>query len=631
MNKSCKLGLIVGVISQGERKIYVSESAREWERYYFDPRSYMKQVKCNDESQFVDFVCYGDDVALYYVVRSIPGRGGDAVFGMITIPANIDIQSRDLEDVLNRTREELSKTEIDDAMLDTMYGKEYGTIQRSGACRASDKNEKLAYQKYGKSDYMLYELLDKNLFGPCYNSYKAVFLINEEDAIVPSAEVEVLTQSSISQQAILKFPREMQDKTKAYVNDQEFVNDIRTRLGYTVEVTIKRSGYNDEVIYKRIDKIYEDITEEINSIKWKVTLVADKFVVVAAKDRKRVISDKIIKINDQPLQGRMLFEESVLATAVVTIEARGYEPKRLYYRDIAEQWSRNGGNYNIPIASLEDAPKTYIYNILNTKIKFNLDGKDVLDIKKSPIPGYEVTSTRTDYESGFEFVFLGKAHSKSMVVITILIAVLTLAIGFAIGWFVKPAEKQPATNQPKLETPVIPSDSDSHEEATTEGFEADDEDPAVGADDESVTEYDHDAQVAYLSDETKSKWVRTEMDTLGLAELWDAMNECDKAKFENIVTELDLGNVPRISRILDAMNNGTKPNLDPVTNAYCPQNDEEITVNGYVDKWTRSASSSSSTSRGGNTGRGGNDTPSQQPTNPEQKGSADNPGGRIKK
>ena len=145
-----KIGLIIGVISAGERKVYLSESAKKWERYYMDPRNYLKKVANNDNSTFVDFICYGDDVALYYINKSIDGRPEDAVFGMITIPSNISISGEKLEDIINQTREELAKTEYDSSKLDELYSTPYEAKPEIKSCTNSIENERFAVQKYDR-------------------------------------------------------------------------------------------------------------------------------------------------------------------------------------------------------------------------------------------------------------------------------------------------------------------------------------------------------------------------------------------------------------------------------------------------------------------------------------------------
>ena len=125
MENTGKIGLIIEVISEGERKTYISASAENWAQIYFDVRSYMQKISSNDYSSFVDFVCYHDNVALYCVCRSISGRPGDAICGMITIPSDVEISGNELDDIINQTKKELAKSSQDSKFLDELFDKLY--------------------------------------------------------------------------------------------------------------------------------------------------------------------------------------------------------------------------------------------------------------------------------------------------------------------------------------------------------------------------------------------------------------------------------------------------------------------------------------------------------------------------
>ena len=383
-----KIGLIIGVISAGERKVYLSESAKKWERYYMDPRSYLKKVTNNDNSTFVDFICYGDDVALYYINKSIDGRPGDAVFGMITIPSNISISGEKLEDIINQTREELAKTEYDSSKLDELYSTPYDIRAEIKSCTNSIENERFAVQKYGQNtDFHLYELLDKNLFSACYNSFKAVFLINEDDEIIPNEDVEEINQELIDSFSVLKYPKGYEHEL--LIKNTPFTSDYQTKYGSVIEVDVRRKGYISERISVVIDSQTVNIEKQLRQIQWEILVKKTWFKFIDAETNDR-ITNFSIKINDIEILENTPISESTLRNAKVYVKAPGYNDFNFSYMEATRAWQAKG--FDITLCKLKRAPKTYEYYIKDNEynIHFNIEGAH-FDARKSPLSMYEVS------------------------------------------------------------------------------------------------------------------------------------------------------------------------------------------------------------------------------------------------
>ena len=425
-----KIGLIIGVISAGERKVYLSESAKKWERYYMDPRSYLKKVTNNDNSTFVDFICYGDDVALYYINKSIDGRPGDAVFGMITIPSNISISGEKLEDIINQTREELAKTEYDSSKLDELYSTPYDVRAEIKPCTNSIENERFAVQKYGQNtDFHLYELLDKNLFSTCYNSFKAVFLINEDDEIIPNEDVEEINQELIDSFSVLKYPKGYEHEL--LIKNTPFTSDYQTKYGSVIEVDVRRKGYISEQISVIIDSQIVNIEKQLRQIQWKILVKKTWFKFIDAETNDR-ITNFSIKINDIEILEKTPISESTLRNAKIYVKAPGYNDFIFSYMEAARAWQAKG--FDITLCKLKRAPKTYEYYIKDNEynIHFNIEGAH-FDARKSPLSMYEVSKIKSTKEGEEIYLIKSSRFKKKDIYIAIGVVLVLFSLGIWIG------------------------------------------------------------------------------------------------------------------------------------------------------------------------------------------------------
>lgn len=426
-----KIGLIIGVISAGERKVYLSESANKWKRYYMDPRNYLKKVANNDNSTFVDFICYGDDVALYYINKSIDGRPEDAVFGMITIPSNISISGEKLEDIINQTREELAKTEFDSSKLDELYSTPYDIRAEIKSCTNSIENERFAVQKYGQNtDFHLYELLDKNLFSACYNSFKAVFLINEDDEIIPNEDVEEINQELIDSFSVLKYPKGYEHEL--LIKNTPFTSDYQTKYGSVIEVDVRRKGYISERISVVIDSQTVNIEKQLGQIQWEILVKKTWFKFIDAETNDR-ITDFSIKINDIEILENTPISESTLRNAKVYVKAPGYNDFNFSYMEATRAWQAKG--FDITLCKLKRAPKTYEYYIKDNEynIHFNIEGAH-FDARKSPLSMYEVSKIKSTKEGEEIYLIKSSRFKKKDIYIAIGVIFILFSLGVLCGY-----------------------------------------------------------------------------------------------------------------------------------------------------------------------------------------------------
>lgn len=426
-----KIGLIIEVVSEGERKAYTSASAQDWDHVYFDVRSYLQKISNKNYSSFVDFVCYGDNVALYLICRSIPGRPGDAICGMITIPSDVKISGKELEDVISQIKDELAKSSQNHKLLDELFDKEYSLKQTKSQCHNSSYCEHFAYQKYGKSnDYQLYELLDKNLFNACYNTFKAVFLINEGEEFIPQEDVVELSQDQIDKYAIIKYPENC--GCRLFIDNREFTSDYPAERDSVVSITAKRRNYNSKKIEVKVDSSCVDISSRINNLKWNFVISKDWFIVVD-KISGAELNKFSLKINGNKITDRLVVPETDLSEVILEVESSGYEPYKIKLTEGLDL--KNPGN-GIKIY-LTKSPATYTYIIADTSIRDSVtfSVKNVnYDVYQSPIDRYEVRRVRHDNEG--EKIYLQKKTFFTIknIGITLGIIVVILGLGFGGGW-----------------------------------------------------------------------------------------------------------------------------------------------------------------------------------------------------
>ena len=365
-----KIGLIIGK-TKGDVKFYVSESAKEWLVGVDEPRVEAGKVT-SKSSDIVDFVCYRDGVALLYFCTDDLDRQGELLYGVITIPAGIDIDGVTLENIVNEAKIDCEKcffnpSESTKEIFNSRFGKEYPECSNRVTCQNSKNNTTFAYQKYGKSiNYTYGEILERNLFSPCYNSHKAVFLISDEDVnnIIPKDGVVELTQKEVASHAILKYPTGCQYKLT--IDGSPFDKDRVVTIGSIVKIHAERRGknhYDPKEISVPINAQRVDITSTINGLTWNLRISKSWFEVVEFS-KNTPIANFTIKINDKALLDyqHMSIPEADVKMANVVIEAPGYDSDAFILgTEIGKLQSESGKIKRV----LKESAKMYEYIVEN--------------------------------------------------------------------------------------------------------------------------------------------------------------------------------------------------------------------------------------------------------------------------
>ena len=226
-----KIGIIVSRVSSGAEILFSSEAAKQWQNEALDTRNYLKCIDIEKISEdkfdsiFFDFVTFGKDVAFICTNKYISGRDSDLISAMIVVPGFVDINGKELADILRETKDILQETKRDDQRLEQICSIDYGSKQvQNHSVPSIDPNSEgqYAYRYYGSgTPFSLTEILG-SIFQNYYCNYKAVLLIDAESGISPKEGLKDLTESDFKNSCILEYPKSVSSDITMKVNGKLF-------------------------------------------------------------------------------------------------------------------------------------------------------------------------------------------------------------------------------------------------------------------------------------------------------------------------------------------------------------------------------------------------------------------------
>ena len=366
-----KIGIIVSRVSSGAEILFSSESAKQWQNEALDTRNYLKCIdieKISEEkfdSTFFDFVTFGKDVAFICTNKYISGRDSDLISAMIVVPGFVDINGKELADILRETKDILQETKRDDQKLEQICSIDYGSKQvQNHSVPSIDPNSEgqYAYRYYGSgTPFSLPEILG-SIFQNYYCNYKAVLLIDAESGISPKEGLKDLTESDFKNSCILKYPKFVPSDITIKVDKKEFTQDMLFDEGQQATLEISRKGcwpLKQKIIF---DKSVLSIN--LSDIDWDVKVGLSWFNVYDKDDLKQTsILPSLIKIiiNDKEFytDASNHFFVSELTNAKIVVSVKGFEEYSKYLNLV---------NVKKPISvPLKRLPKTYNYLIFDDK------------------------------------------------------------------------------------------------------------------------------------------------------------------------------------------------------------------------------------------------------------------------
>ena len=394
-----KIGIIVSRVSSGAEILFSSEAAKQWQNEALDTRNYLKCIDIEKisedkfDSTFFDFVTFGKDVAFICTNKYISGRDSDLISAMIVVPGFVDINGKELADILRKTKDILQETKRDDQKLEQICSIDYGSKQvQNHSVPSIDPNSEgqYAYRYYGSgTPFSLHEILG-SIFQNYYCNYKAVLLIDAESGISPKEGLKDLTESDFKNSCILEYPKSVPSDIAMKVNGKLFTQSLLFDEGQQIILDISREGcwpIKEKIILDQPVK-----TISLANLEWDVKVDLTWFQVCdkAAPNAKIPSSSVKITINDKEVdrEGYNRFNIHELTSAIIVVDVTGFEEARFKPLNLLK--------VKRPITlPLKKLPKKYNYLIFegckvpNEAISFSFEATHYNE-NKSPIAGYKI-------------------------------------------------------------------------------------------------------------------------------------------------------------------------------------------------------------------------------------------------
>lgn len=622
-----KIGIIVSRVSSGAEILFSSEAAKQWQNEALDTRNYLKCIDIEKisedkfDSTFFDFVTFGKDVAFICTNKYISGRDSDLISAMIVVPGFVDINGKELADILRETKDILQETKRDDQKLEQICSIDYGSKQvQNHSVPSIDPNSEgqYAYRYYGSgTPFSLPEILG-SIFQNYYCNYKAVLLIDAESGISPKEGLIDLTESEFKNSCILKYPKFVPSDITIKVDKKEFTQDMLFDEGQQATLEISRKGcwpLKQKIIF---DKSVLSIN--LSDIDWDVKVGLSWFNVYDKADLKQTsILPSLIKItiNDKEFytDASNHFFVSELTNAKIVVSVKGFEEYSKYLNLV---------NVKKPISvPLKRLPKTYNYlifdgcNVPNEEpISFSFEAT-LYNENKSPLAGYKVDRFSN---SNNAYILVKKEYGWKKITIG-LVVFLFACIGLISSCTWLYHEIFPKGNSIKMESDV-----------SSEGIDSVGQDEHSGNQDRNEELFSQE-EIEYL--QTHNVWNLTEMEKISnsLKDLYEDVNTRKflriKSKWKEMLSNVGDSNCKKLLQLAESKSEDGVGQFSL---------DGTITLNKYINSQVRNAMQVKTGSPGGNAsqiktgspGGNANQTKTGSPGGNTNQTKTSNPGGNAK-
>ena len=565
-----KIGIIVSRVSSGAEILFSSEAAKQWQNEALDTRNYLKCIDIEKisedkfDSTFFDFVTFGKDVAFICTNKYISGRDSDLISAMIVVPGFVDINGKELADILRETKDILQETKRDDQKLEQICSIDYGSKQvQNHSVPSIDPNSEgqYAYRYYGSgTPFSLPEILG-SIFQNYYCNYKAVLLIDAESGISPKEGLKDLTESEFKNSCILKYPKFVPSDITIKVDEKEFTQNMLFDEGQQATLEISRKGcwpLKQKIIF---DKSVLSIN--LSNIDWDVKVGLSWFNIYDKVDLKQTsILPSLIKItiNDKELytDASNHFYISELTNAKIVVSVKGFEEYSKYL---------NLANVKKPVpVPLKKLPKTYRYLIYdgckvpNEKISFEIEATHYNE-NRSPLAGYKIAHIPNSNE---EFILVKNGYGWKKITIGLVVFLFTcVGIISSCSWlyhgiFPKERSTKIESEFSSEEKDIVDQDEHSN---NTERYEE---------------SFSHE-EIEYLNN--NDVWILSDMEKIS-KDLSDLYNDVNNKKFSEINNKWGkkISEVEKCKKLLELARlqhtDGNSPYSD----------DGTININNYIRK-----------------------------------------------
>ena len=519
-----KIGIIVSRVSSGAEILFSSEAAKQWQNEALDTRNYLKCIDIEKisedkfDSTFFDFVTFGKDVAFICTNKYISGRDSDLISAMIVVPGFVDINGKELADILRKTKDILQETKRDDQKLEQICSIDYGSKQvQNHSVPSIDPNSEgqYAYRYYGSgTPFSLPEILG-SIFQNYYCNYKAVLLIDAESGISPKEGLKDLTESDFKNSCILEYPKSVSSDITMKVNGKLFTQSLLFDEGQQITLDVSRKGCWPIQEKIRFDQPVKTIN--LANLEWEVKVDLTWFKVYDKADPDTQIPSSSVKItiNDKEVDrdGYNRFNIHELTSAIIVVDVTGFEEARFKPLNLLK--------VKRPITlPLKKLPKKYNYLIFegckvpNEAISFSFEATHYNE-NKSPIAGYKIDHFSNSKKA---FILVKNGYGWKKIAIG-LVVFLFACIGIisSCSWLYHGIF--PKGNSTKIESEILCEDTFSKCQDEYSDNQAENE------------EYFSSEEIEYLK--THDVWILSEMENIS-KNLKDLYNDVNNKKFSKI-------------------------------------------------------------------------------------------------
>ena len=587
-----KIGIIVSRVSSGAEILFSSEAAKQWQNEALDTRNYLKCIdieKISEEkfdSTFFDFVTFGKDVAFICTNKYISGRDSDLISAMIVVPGFVDINGKELADILRTTKEILQETKRDDQKLEQICSIDYGPkqVQNHSVPSVEPNSEgQYAYRYYGSgTPFSLPEILG-SIFQNYYCNYKAVLLIDAESGISPKEGLKDLTESDFKNSCILEYPKSVPSDIAMKVNGKLFTQSLLFDEGQQIILDISRKGcwpIKEKIILDQPVK-----TISLANLEWDVKVDLTWFKVYDKADPDTQIPSSSVKItiNDKEVDrdGYNRFNIHELTSAIIVVDIMGFEEARFKPLNLLKV-----KQLPIPLP-LKKQPKKYNYLIFegckvpNKAISFSFEATHYNE-NKSPLVGYKVDRFSNSKKA---FILVKNGYGWKKIAIGLVVFLFScVGIFSSCSWLYH--EIFSKENSTKTESEVLSDNTDLGDSGESSNDSEESE--------ESVSQ----KEMKYL--QTHKKWNITEMEKISnnLKDLYNDVNQKNFLKIKSKWKEM-LSNVgdSNCNKLLELAESKSKDGTGLFSE------DGTITLDYYIKK---NSGQGGNANNGENGGQGGN-------------------------
>lgn len=557
-----KLGLKIVRVNQGSSKLFDRNDDQIWSKNIRDVRKELEIIDNLDGSSAVLMLTCIENGYMLTVSKFIEGRTSDCLSAWIYVPSTINITGKQLVEKVEAVKQEILANERDDERLSQLFSMTYESIQTNIDVKGN--GDKYAYRYYGPgAKFTLSELLDA-MHQSYYKNYKSIFLLDKSTKL-RCLSGDDLTDKKVSSLVLIEYPGIL-DSFVPYIDEKPFVKSMYAVEGDRIKIEWRRHGYKsiqtESIVAKDMKYSIPTPNQYQRVIPYSTIKVVDEYG-TSINDYELFVNQKYINKGEQ-----IIVNEAVVDNVSLTISANGYESQIC-----------NNVNLNQDIKVILKKEKfkyKFMLPLMNEEGYYPIEISRNSELKDSPVEGYYAENGYIKRNGKNYLIYKPlKAFKRSYLIFGLVCLLIIFKLGICGGYVVSnyigggdSGQVTELQNQIK----VLESRNQELEKKIKENQVTNAETPkATKTLEEAIT---------YL--ETHEIWKLKEMEEYtDLEDLWCFINYRDFNKIKKFEKKLKSSN--RFMRLLTEINKCYGKELSYGRTSYCPDNDYEITVSGYID------------------------------------------------